>query len=76
MQAKKFKIKVVVLCLCLGVVSTCQAKVIYVDADATGANDGTLEDANDDFWVNGDYHLKSQAGRWDVNDGRSDESLY
>jgi parallel beta-helix repeat protein len=26
---------------------------------------GTPEDANDDFWVNGDYHLKSQAGRWD-----------
>jgi len=26
---------------------------------------GTLEDANDDFWVDGDYHLKSQAGRWD-----------
>jgi hypothetical protein len=21
----------------------------------------------DDFWVNGDYHLKSQAGRWDPN---------
>ena len=28
---------------------------------------GTPEDANDDFWVNGDYHLKSQAGRWDPN---------
>ena len=26
---------------------------------------GTTEDANDDFWVDGDYHLKSQAGRWD-----------
>jgi len=26
---------------------------------------GTAEDANDDFWVDGDYHLKSQAGRWD-----------
>jgi hypothetical protein len=25
---------------------------------------GTPEDANDDFWVDGDYHLKSQAGRW------------
>jgi hypothetical protein len=25
----------------------------------------TLEDPNDDFWVEGDYHLKSQAGRWD-----------
>jgi len=26
-------------------------------------NDTPL-DANDDFWVQGDYHLKSQAGRW------------
>jgi len=28
---------------------------------------GTPEDANDDFWVEGDYHLKSQAGRWEPN---------
>jgi hypothetical protein len=28
---------------------------------------GTPSDANDDFWVDGDYHLKSQAGRWDPN---------
>jgi hypothetical protein len=28
---------------------------------------GTPNDPNDDFWVNGDYHLKSQAGRWDPN---------
>ncbi|MHC4425884.1 MAG: right-handed parallel beta-helix repeat-containing protein, partial [Planctomycetota bacterium] len=28
---------------------------------------GTIEDANDDFWVDGGYHLKSQAGRWDPN---------
>lgn len=27
----------------------------------------TPEDANDDFWVNGNYHLQSQAGRWDPN---------
>jgi hypothetical protein len=26
---------------------------------------GTPEDSNDDFFVDGDYHLKSQAGRWD-----------
>ncbi|MHC4324394.1 MAG: right-handed parallel beta-helix repeat-containing protein, partial [Planctomycetota bacterium] len=26
---------------------------------------GTPEDINDDFWVDGDYHLKSEAGRWD-----------
>ncbi|UCG48098.1 MAG: right-handed parallel beta-helix repeat-containing protein [Phycisphaerales bacterium] len=25
---------------------------------------GTPDDANDDSWVDGDYHLKSQAGRW------------
>ncbi|MBN2272243.1 MAG: right-handed parallel beta-helix repeat-containing protein [Sedimentisphaerales bacterium] len=27
---------------------------------------GTPEDANDDFFVPGDYHLKSQGGRWDA----------
>jgi predicted outer membrane repeat protein len=27
----------------------------------------TLDDPNDDFWVDGDYHLKSQAGRCDPN---------
>ncbi len=26
---------------------------------------GTPEDTNNDFWVDGDYHLKSEAGRWD-----------
>jgi len=31
---------------------------------------GTPQDANDDFWVNGDYHLKSRAGRWDASEGR------
>jgi hypothetical protein len=25
---------------------------------------GTLDDVTDDFWVPGDYHLRSQAGRW------------
>jgi hypothetical protein len=24
-----------------------------------------LDDPSDDFWVEGDCHLKSQAGRWD-----------
>lgn len=28
---------------------------------------GTPDDATDDFWVNGDYHLKSETGRWDPN---------
>ncbi len=26
---------------------------------------GTPDDPNDDVWVEGDYHLKSQGGRWD-----------
>ena len=34
---------------------------------ATGFWDtnGTPENLDDDFWVEGDYHLQSQAGRWD-----------
>jgi hypothetical protein len=31
---------------------------------------GTPGDANDDFWADGDYHLKSQAGRWEPNKGQ------
>jgi hypothetical protein len=27
---------------------------------------GTPDKLSDDFWVDGDYHLKSQAGRWDA----------
>ena len=27
---------------------------------------GTLDDVSDDYWVTGDYHLRSQAGRWDA----------
>jgi predicted outer membrane repeat protein len=30
-------------------------------------NNGTPDDPEDDFFVEGDYHLKSQAGRWDPN---------
>ncbi|UCG56697.1 MAG: right-handed parallel beta-helix repeat-containing protein [Phycisphaerales bacterium] len=26
---------------------------------------GTSDDPNDDFWVDGEYHLKSEAARWD-----------
>ena len=33
-------------------------------------NSGTPDTQHDDFWVDGDYHLKSQAGRWDPNEGR------
>jgi len=36
----------------------------FVDPGYWDAND-TPEDPNDDFFVVGDYHLKSQAGRWD-----------
>lgn len=42
----------------------CFAEAGYWDTN------GTPDDANDDFWVDGDYHLKSQAGRYDPN-GRS-----
>jgi len=28
---------------------------------------GTPEDISDDYWIDGDYHLKSQAGRYDPN---------
>ncbi len=31
---------------------------------------GTPDDPNDDVWVLGDYHLKSQAGHWDRQSGR------
>ena len=46
-----------------------------IDADPCFADpgywnpNGTPEDANDDFWVDGDYHLKSQGGRWEPNEG-------
>jgi len=30
---------------------------------------GTADDPNDDFFVEGDYHLQSQAGRWNPNAG-------
>jgi len=31
---------------------------------------GTSKDPNDDFWTNGDYHLKSHTGRWDPANNR------
>ncbi len=40
-------------------VDPCFAAPGYWDAK------GTLEDPNDDLFVAGDYHLKSQGGRWD-----------
>ncbi len=33
---------------------------------------GTPTDANDDFWVDGDYHLKSEGWRWDCVRSRWD----
>jgi len=41
-------------------VDPCFAAIAYSDPN------GTPKDPNDDFWVDGDYHLKSQAGRWDI----------
>jgi len=44
-----------------------------IDVDPLFANpgywdaNGTPDDPGDDFFVVGDYHLKSQAGRWDPN---------
>ena len=43
-----------------------ETEPLFVDIGFWDPN-GTPEDANDDFWVNGDYHLKSQAGRYDPN---------
>jgi len=68
---------------CLGVISVEEDPIFgdpvltwgagNMDADPCFADpgywdpNGTPEDASDDFWVDGDYHLKSQAGRWDPN---------
>jgi hypothetical protein len=43
-----------------------------IDADPLFARLGYLDDkgtraSSDDVWMEGDYHLKSQAGRWDPN---------
>jgi hypothetical protein len=37
----------------------------FVQSGFWDAN-GTPEDMNDDFWVDGDYHLKSEGWRWDI----------
>ena len=36
----------------------------FVSSGYWDQND-TPDDTTDDFWVDGDYHLKSEAGRWD-----------
>jgi len=51
MQTKKWKIRVAILCLCVGVASACLGKVIYVDADAPGANNGSS-------WTDAYYYLQ------------------
>jgi hypothetical protein len=48
-------------------------RISYIKADPKFAKLGQwdpnnrIEDPIDDFWIDGDYHLKSQAGRWDPN---------
>ena len=37
---------------------------LFARAGAWDPN-GTPVDTSDDFWIDGDYHLRSQAGRWD-----------
>jgi hypothetical protein len=39
---------------------------LFVDAGYWDAN-STPADVNDDFWVDGDYHLKSEGWRWDTD---------
>ncbi|MHC4741626.1 MAG: right-handed parallel beta-helix repeat-containing protein, partial [Planctomycetota bacterium] len=47
-----------------------------IDGDPCFANSGYWhpnrdpDDHKDDIWFGGDYHLKSEYGRWDVNEGR------
>jgi parallel beta-helix repeat protein len=41
----------------------------FVEPGYWDAN-GTLADPNDDFWVDGDYHLKSAGWSWDAEHGR------
>ena len=45
-------------------VDPCFARAGYWDSN------GTAEDFHDNGWVDGDYHLKSQGGRWNANEGR------
>jgi hypothetical protein len=40
----------------------------FVEAGYWDAN-GTPGDESDDYWVEGDYHLKSEGWRWDVSRG-------
>ncbi|MBN2269208.1 MAG: right-handed parallel beta-helix repeat-containing protein [Sedimentisphaerales bacterium] len=51
MQTKNWKTRSAVLCFCLSIASVCPAKVIYVDDDAAGANDGST-------WADAYYYLQ------------------
>ena len=53
-------------------VGSISADPLFVD-NGQWNDKGTPEDLSDDLWVNGDYHLKSQAGRWD---SQSQEWVY
>jgi hypothetical protein len=56
---------------CLMPAAWCSLGVGNISADPLFAKpgywdpNGTPNDPKDDFWVDGDYHLKSKAGRWD-----------
>jgi hypothetical protein len=43
-----------------------EADPLFADLGYFDEN-GTPEDVNDDHWVDGDYHLKSEAGRFEPN---------
>jgi hypothetical protein len=43
---------------------TIEADPLFADPGYWDPN-GTADDPNDDFFVEGDYHLKSQGGRWE-----------
>jgi len=45
------------------------ADPLFADPGYWNSN-GTPQDTNDDFWVDGDYHLKSQSGRWNESGRR------
>ena len=56
---------------CLMPVPWCSLGIGNISADPLFAKpgywdpNGTPNDTKDDFWVQGDYHLMSEAGRWD-----------
>jgi hypothetical protein len=52
----------------LGIGNIVEADPCFVDSGCWDPN-ATPDDSDDDFWVEGDYHLKSQAGRWETDSG-------